>query len=788
MSAIQPAIRSAIQPAVRSAVLSYGSLTAWTPTSLFAASEVGVWYDPSDLTAEKIAWRRNLLTYSEQFDTAVWTKQAGAISANSTTAPDGKTTADTFVEDATGVGHYFTYALTPAMAAGAGSYVLGAYFKQAPGATRYGRISANGDWGGHSANVNLSTGEVTNVAGTGTWTATSVGSGWWRFSCVFTAAGGNTGTIFITMSDSPTGSASYTGDGTSGIYIWGAQLETGSTATAYQRITDFNSDFIAAFPQHTLFQDSAGATPVTAVGQPVGLILDKSAGLVLGPDLVTNGDFSAGLTGWTGSSYTASGGVVTQTGTSSLTQVAVVQSGTWYRVSIDVTEVTASGGCSFQLGGVNGAQFSVTTTGTVTQYLLATVTGSLSFVHRGGATFRGSLDNFSCKVLLGNHAYQATDASRPILGRTPATGQRNLLTYTEDFATQWSNVNTTETVNAVVAPDGTTTADRAVETSALGTHIIQRSSLAVTNGVAVVASVYAKAGERNIVQLKLAASFAVDPIVEFDLSLGTSTTRQGTLTKSITDVGGGWYRWAVASTPIAAGNTTLQVLLCSAAATTNYTGDITKGVYVWGAQLEAGSTATAYQKVTAAYDVTEAGVADCYNLWFDGVDDGLATAAIDFTATDEMSVFAGLRKANDVAGIVAELSTNMNSNAGAFYFVVNDGFWDWASKSRGDSSESSSQMAYITEAGPATAVIATTHDISGDLTTLRKNGVAATSATGNKGLGNFGNYVLYIGRRAGASVPLNGNIYSLTVLGRTATAAEITAAESYAAGKCGVTL
>ena len=177
-----------------------------------------------------------------------------------------------------------------------------------------------------------------------------------------------------------------------------------------------------------------------------------------------------------------------------------------------------------------------------------------------------------------------------------------------------------------------------------------------------------------------------------------------------------------------------------------------------------------------------------YYLEFDGVDDSLATAAIDFTATDEMSVFAGLRKANDVPGIVAELSTNMNSNAGAFYFVVNDGFWDWSSKSRGDASESSSQMAYITETGPATAVIATTHDISGDLTTLRKNGVAATSATGNKGLGNFGNYALYIGRRAGASVPLNGNIYSLTILGRTATAAEITAAESYAAGKCGVTL
>ena len=65
----------------------------------------------------------------------------------------------------------------------------------------------------------------------------------------------------------------------------------------------------------TMFQDSAGTTPVTAVGQPVGLRLDKSKGLVLGPELVTNGDFSAGSTGWTNTApgvntITISGGSV----------------------------------------------------------------------------------------------------------------------------------------------------------------------------------------------------------------------------------------------------------------------------------------------------------------------------------------------------------------------------------------------------------------------------------------------------------------------------------------------
>ena len=49
----------------------------------------------------------------------------------------------------------------------------------------------------------------------------------------------------------------------------------------------------------TLFQYSAGTTPVTASGQPVGLMLDKSKGLVRGPELITNGDFATD-TGWLG--------------------------------------------------------------------------------------------------------------------------------------------------------------------------------------------------------------------------------------------------------------------------------------------------------------------------------------------------------------------------------------------------------------------------------------------------------------------------------------------------------
>src|SRR3990167_7565049 len=59
----------------------------------------------------------------------------------------------------------------------------------------------------------------------------------------------------------------------------------------------------------TLFQDSVGTTPVTAVEQPVGLILDKSKGLVLGAELVTNGGVNTDTAWIKEAGWTIGGGV-----------------------------------------------------------------------------------------------------------------------------------------------------------------------------------------------------------------------------------------------------------------------------------------------------------------------------------------------------------------------------------------------------------------------------------------------------------------------------------------------
>ena len=63
-----------------------------------------------------------------------------------------------------------------------------------------------------------------------------------------------------------------------------------------------------------------------------------------------------------------------------------------------------------------------------------------------------------------------------------------------------------------------------------------------------------------------------------------------------------------------------------------------------------------------------------YYLEFDGSDDFLQTSNIDFTATDKVSLFTGLRKLSDaVTAIVCELSANLNNNVGCFYLAAPSG-------------------------------------------------------------------------------------------------------------------
>ncbi|WBX38989.1 hypothetical protein [Acinetobacter schindleri] len=198
----------------------------------------------------------------------------------------------------------------------------------------------------------------------------------------------------------------------------------------------------------------------------------------------------------------------------------------------------------------------------------------------------------------------------------------------------------------------------------------------------------------------------------------------------------------------------------------------------------------AFQTTSASRPILRKNAATgAYYLGFDGTDDFLVTNGINFTATDKISLFAGLQKLADTTQIVAELSPGTSANAGSFYLVAGSdlGGIGYTAMSRGSFAASAGKSARnFTYLAPDTAVLSVKHDISGDLSSMRRNGVVGIDGTDDKGAGNFGNYPLYIGRRGGTSLPFNGHIYNLIGVGRLATVGEIAAIEKELTKRTGV--
>ena len=721
--------------------------TAFSPSTLFSTTAIGIWLDPSDVA--NLAWRRNLLTYSEQFDNSVWLFARGTKGA-AQTDPNGGMTAIRFTATSANADIYQSYV-------GANVAYVGSIYVR--------RVSGSGV-------VEMF---PPSLAG---GTAIALTSDWQRFSRTSLPSGGATAYMGVRMVTS--------GDV---IDVAFGQLEFGTVATDYQRISDVNTEVIERFPTATMFSDRAGTTPVTAPGTVVGLRLDKSKGLTLGSELVTNGDFASGTTGWTVDSpvtLTVSGGqaaIARNSGTiSQFPRQAIVTAGKWYRVTFTV--IARSHNVQVYLQDTAAiSTFIISATGTFTVLLLAGSADSLGLRIGPTGDFAATctIDNISVSELPGNHAVAPTDAARPIYGVEPKGGRRNLLLQTEGFDTaSWGKDSCTIAANTVLAPDGTTTADRIVSAAATAQTGVGQSAT-TQSGAAHTASYYVQANGARYVQLLWGGSTSGN-YANFDLQ--TVTVTGGIYTAAtITAAANGFYRITITSTVATTLTGSFLWLVDSGTVVRggSYTGNGTSGIYVWGAQLELGSTASNYQRVTTAYDVTEAGVATTHYVQYDGSDDSMSTAAIDFTATDKMSVFAGVRKLSDAAmGAALGLSTNPPGTAGAIELLgpaaaaANDYRWTV----RGTSTSTMNPAGFV---APVSNVLTGIADISGDLATLRANGSVAATSASDLGTGNFGNHPIFIGRRNNATLPFNGKDYGIIIVGKAASAGEITDTETWLA-------
>ncbi len=185
----------------------------------------GSWVSRGLLVEEQ---RTNLCIYSEDFSNAEWFKTASSISSNVINAPDGQQTADKIVENTANDTHYINF--TVGKMNSSGTYT-NSFFAKA-GERTWCRVYIYDGSTSASAWFNLSSGTVGTVNSGITAAIQNVGNGWYRCSATRTITGSNqaNGGIILATGDNV---SSYTGDGSSGIYIWGAQLESAAFNTSY---------------------------------------------------------------------------------------------------------------------------------------------------------------------------------------------------------------------------------------------------------------------------------------------------------------------------------------------------------------------------------------------------------------------------------------------------------------------------------------------------------------------------------------------------------------------------
>lgn len=259
-------------------------------------------YDPVTLKPLGLRiWeqRQNLWIQSQTLSNAAYSKTFALVTDAATTAPDGTLTAGKLYSDTSNNYHALfrnvTFTSSP--------YTMSLYVKPA-GVTSFSVGTGNTTTWNAVATYDLVNGTVAITAGTAS--ITSVGNGWWRLTLTATASVASANINLVLGAAGP-----YVGDGSSGVYVWGVQLEAASVAGPYIPTSS------AAV--------TAAADVVALTGTPLGVLQGASGAFVMdvGSISVSNGNYLETYTGGTAyisaygktsPNYYLSGAVVSQTG------------------------------------------------------------------------------------------------------------------------------------------------------------------------------------------------------------------------------------------------------------------------------------------------------------------------------------------------------------------------------------------------------------------------------------------------------------------------------------------
>ena len=354
-----------------------------------------------EVTPFPTADRTNRLAYSEDFSqTGIYTHTNVTVDTNSTTAPDGTSTADTVTPTTTNGIHTLNMTGTNTVAM--------SVFAKANGYNMF-RFNTGSSSNGR-ATFDLSDGTIHATSGT-FFSKASIedhGNGWYRCSCVIVGGSATNMTIAI---ENGSDSVSFAADGTSGIHFWGAQSEDNTETTAYIPTTSSTVTVTPALSDTSEVWDFDTRDLMLEADPEDEGFWEEGSNLVLnhdfgdlGSEIITNGSFDTDSnwtkgTGWSISDGTAS---ISESGAVTLAQSpgSALVSGKTYKVVYTISGYSGSGIVKVQFtGGSTLSGQNRTANGTHTEYLTATAnhtTIRLKALSNNGG-FTGSIDNFSVK-------------------------------------------------------------------------------------------------------------------------------------------------------------------------------------------------------------------------------------------------------------------------------------------------------------------------------------------------------------------------------------------------------